>query len=500
MNSKKVIASIMAALSLATFPGVASSVSVLPAVTTTLTASAASPVCTMWVKDLNGHYLQCSLTTDGLAEVLSGEVYGGTLSIPPTVDYRGKTYNIVKIRSTAFRNSGVKKVDLTASNITYIGESAFEGSAVEEVILGYTQGTVCNNAFRNCTSLVNADLSRSRAAWVNKGTFQGCSNLTTLKLPNKLSGIDSCAFMNSGVTSVVIPQSTSDIQYRAFFGCSRLSRVEFEGSSGNQFELRLRSESFTNCPKLISVVFNRAKFNADIDVFTTEDRKYTINRNVVMTGYGINGDMPSGINSYVNSVCQKLLRKWNITYNRNASEAAKMQVIKNLAQHIDDYMDRESINEHGNAATVLSLRSSACGGFARTFYSCAKLMGMTEKEVLIGGDGHCHAWNYIKNNGAWYVVDCGWNCISNSKPSAHVVTFAQYETFLKDTPAFQKALAETRESYPNNKTEYHTANEWIVCNYTTSGASDESQYNNVDIRDKVKTYLSRNGLGPIATK
>ena len=506
MNSKKAVASIMAALSLVTVPFAALNTST--PVVTPVTASAASNEPTMWIKDKNNNRLKIAISEYGFAKVVGGRLYGQILSVPDSVDYLGKQYKITHIADYAFQNdSNLIEVDLrSSSSLSYIGYNAFEGSGVETVYLGNAQELVQNDAFQNCTSLRKVDLSSSNLKWIYNGVFSGCTSLTDLKLPNNLIGIGACAFQNTNIPNIVIPQSVTAIQYRAFFGCNNLSRVEFEGSTSNQYELRLYSESFTNCPSLTSVVFNRSKFNADIDVFTTQNRvydaskgryvpEYTINPNVSMTGYGINGSSNAGINSYVDSVCKKLLRKWNISYNRNAPERDKMQTIKDLAQHIDEYMERNPINEDGNAATVLSLLNSACGGFARTFYRCALLMGMNENEVLIGGDGHCHAWNYIKNHGEWFVVDCGWDCFIGNNATEHVVTFDQYETFLKNTRTFQQSLA---DSMVYNPTDFHTIAEWIVCNYTTSGASDESQYNNVDIRDKVLTYLSRNNLGPIA--
>lgn len=495
MNSKKAVASIMAALSLVTVPFAALNTST--PVVTPVTASAASNEPTMWIKDKHGNRLKIAISEYGYAKVVGGRLYGQILSVPDSVDYLGKQYKITHIADYAFQNdSNLIEVDLrSSSSLSYIGYNAFEGSGVETVYLGNAQELVQNDAFRNCTSLRKVDLSSSNLRWIYNGVFSGCTSLTNLQLPNILTGIGSCAFQNTGISSIVIPQSVTAIQYRAFFGCNNLSRVEFEGSPSNHYELRLYSESFTNCPSLTSVVFNRSKFNADIDVFTTEDGVYSVNPNVSMTGYGINGSSNAGINSYVDSVCQKLLRKWKISYNRNAPERDKMQTIKDLTQHINEYLRSQTYEEDGNAATVLSLKRSACGGFARTFYRCALLMGMNENEVLIGGDGHCHAWNYIKNHGEWFVVDCGWNCFYGSSTPEHVVTFDQYETFLKNTRTFQQSLA---DSMVYNPTDFHTIAEWIVCNYTTSGASDESQYNNVDIRDKVLTYLSRNNLGPIA--
>ena len=68
--------------------------------------------------------------------------------------------------------------------------------------------------------------------WISRGSFQSCTKLTRIQLPNKLEAISDLAF--EGCTSlreITFPDSLEVIYPRAFIGCSALRRVRFLSSA-----------------------------------------------------------------------------------------------------------------------------------------------------------------------------------------------------------------------------------------------------------------------------
>jgi len=82
--------------------------------------------------------------------------------------------------------------------------------------------------------------------------FNYCPNLTSIILPSNLKSIDTYAFLDcTGLTSIMIPSSVVSIASGAFEGCANLERVYFE--TGIQLGI-LNAFVFRNCASLISII------------------------------------------------------------------------------------------------------------------------------------------------------------------------------------------------------------------------------------------------------
>ena len=66
---------------------------------------------------------------------------------------------------------------------------------------------------------------------IRYGAFSGCSNLTSVTIPNSITKIGYQAFYKcSGLTSVTIPNSVTEIESQTFYNCTALSSIEIPNS------------------------------------------------------------------------------------------------------------------------------------------------------------------------------------------------------------------------------------------------------------------------------
>ena len=85
--------------------------------------------------------------------------------------------------------------------------------------------------------------------------FYGCTDLTSITIPNSVTSIGSATFYGcTGLTSVTIPNSVTSIDYQAFSYCSGLTSIEIPNSVTS-----IGQAAFSGCTGLTSVVFNAKK-------------------------------------------------------------------------------------------------------------------------------------------------------------------------------------------------------------------------------------------------
>jgi len=75
----------------------------------------------------------------------------------------------------------------------------------------------------NKVSVITADMLDGYTT-IGESAFHGCSNLTSIEIPNSVTSIGSGAFWNcSGLTSITIPNSVTSIGDTPFAGCGGLT-------------------------------------------------------------------------------------------------------------------------------------------------------------------------------------------------------------------------------------------------------------------------------------
>lgn len=99
------------------------------------------------------------------------------------------------------------------------------------------------------------------------GTFEGCTKLKTVTLPDTVTQFYSQTFKNcTALEEINIPKSIQVIQPQEFLGCSSLKTVDFRGTS----VVRLCEEAFKGCTSLASVYLDEPE-NLSIDAYAFQD-------------------------------------------------------------------------------------------------------------------------------------------------------------------------------------------------------------------------------------
>ena len=145
--------------------------------------------------------------------------YTGSVVIPETVDYNGKTYSVTSIGDDAFFNcSGLTSVTIPNS-VKNIGDYAFFNcSSLTSVTIPNSVTSIGWAAFRYCSGLTSITIPNSVTS-IGGSAFSGCSGLTAVTIPNSVTSIGDGAFDGcSGLASVTIPNSVTSIEGSAFNG------------------------------------------------------------------------------------------------------------------------------------------------------------------------------------------------------------------------------------------------------------------------------------------
>ena len=202
----------------------------------------------------------------------NGSAYYGSVVIPESVTYDGKTYSVTSIGIWAFNRcssltsvtignsvtsidhdafrdcSSLTSVDIPNS-VTSIGSSAFSYcSSLTSVTIPNSVTSIGSYAFSGCRSLTSVTIGNGVTS-ISSSAFSGCSSLTSVTIGNGVTSIGSYAFSDcSGLTSVTIPNSVTYIGPEAFQLCSNLASIVL----GNAVE-GIGSNAFANCKKLEDV-------------------------------------------------------------------------------------------------------------------------------------------------------------------------------------------------------------------------------------------------------
>ena len=142
-------------------------------------------------------------------------------------------------------------IDIPES-VTTINDNAFAGSGLTDIKLPQSVSSVGKNIFQNCINLTTVTFN-SQLSIISQGMLEGCTALTNIEIPEKVTTISDNAFTRSGLTNITIPPSVSIVGKNAFKDCLQLSSLKLQGNA-----LSIGTQAFAGAPltNIICSAFN----------------------------------------------------------------------------------------------------------------------------------------------------------------------------------------------------------------------------------------------------
>ena len=175
---------------------------------------------------IDGIRYELDANTNEATVMSNSPKYSGSITIPPTVNYNSKAYQVTTIGNYAFEWCKALTSVTIPNSVTTIGSDAFrECTGLTSVTIGNSVASIGMSAFYGCTGLTSIHIPNSVTS-IGYSAFYGCTGLTSITIPNSVTTIDSDAFREcTGLTSVTIGNSVTSIGSTAFYGCTGLTSI-----------------------------------------------------------------------------------------------------------------------------------------------------------------------------------------------------------------------------------------------------------------------------------
>ena len=188
-----------------------------------------------WKTALGNRYITELIIEEGVKSIMEGAFYGEekleSVTLPDSIEFIG---------DSAFADTSISSVTLP-KNL-----EEFDGTIFNSQSLTQYSVSPENPYFKAVDGVVySKDLTKLVAYPIGRYSDGGKNNF---KIPDTVTEISRCAFLNCKHTSFKVPGTVKDIQYQAFAGNTELKSVNIENGVKNIYD-----NAFISCNNLSSI-------------------------------------------------------------------------------------------------------------------------------------------------------------------------------------------------------------------------------------------------------
>ena len=162
-------------------------------------------------------------------------------------------------------------------------------------------GKMGQNVFNGCTNLTTVVLP-DNATVIDNNMFYGNTKLSNVNIPASLTTIGSSAFYNTAINNITLPDSLKTINSSAFSDCTKLSAINIPDAVTS-----IDSSAFYNCSSLTTVtVGENTKFTLGQYAFRSSGITDESVKNILAHASSINSHIFDNCSSLINLVVANL--------------------------------------------------------------------------------------------------------------------------------------------------------------------------------------------------